>query len=274
MDPRSIPANGRVVAATHAADFPNLRPVEPANMRVTAAVANLLSDPAGPRERQLLSGSLFEALETRDGYVFGSAPALGGYVGWIAMGDLATQSAPNHFVCARQSHAYPEPNFKTRELAALPLLAGVHVNEFSGRFARTEFGWVPSAHLRDHAPDDPVAIAELFIGAPYLWGGNSIWGLDCSGLVHAALTATGHACPGDADQQEQQVGRFLSDRDTVQRGDLYFWKGHVAMAVDGDTLIHANAHAMAVTLEPIDAAISRISAQGDGPVTSRKRFLE
>ena len=114
---------------------------------------------------------------------------------------------------------------------------------------------------------EPVEVAGLFLGTPYLWGGNSRWGIDCSGLVQAALLACAIPCPGDSDLQ-QALGREVA---TVARGDLLFWKGHVAMAMCGERIIHATGHAMAVVIEDMAAALTRIEAQGGGPVLARRR---
>jgi len=131
--------------------------------------------------------------------------------------------------------------------------------------------WVPAAHLApvDTLEPDPVAVAEKFLGTPYVWGGNTAFGIDCSGLVQAALLACGIECPGDADLQ-MALGEEATG--APRRGDLMFWKGHVALVVDADTLIHANAGHMAVACEGIEAATARIAAQGDGPVTAHRRL--
>ncbi|MGB1209466.1 MAG: C40 family peptidase, partial [Paracoccaceae bacterium] len=142
-----------------------------------------------------------------------------------------------------------------------------------GRFAQTSLGHIPTQHLAPlpHAFPDPAAVAELFLGTPYLWGGNSRWGIDCSGLVQAAFLACGIPCPGDSDQQQAALGPRLPPQTPKQRGDLLFWRGHVAWVVDAQTLLHANAHHMAVAHEPIETAILRIAAQGDGPMTAHIR---
>jgi cell wall-associated NlpC family hydrolase len=130
---------------------------------------------------------------------------------------------------------------------------------------------MPAAHLApvDTFESDPAAVAGMFLGTPYLWGGNTAFGVDCSGLVQAAFTACGLPCPADSDMQ-MSLGSEVTG--ALRRGDLLFWKGHVAIVVDEARLIHANAHHMAVAFEGIDAAIARIEAQGDGPVLSRRRI--
>jgi len=182
--------------------------------------------------------------------------------------------APTHRVTARATHLYRAADFKTRELAALSLGACLTVTGEEGRFAVTPLGYVPAVHLSPlkEAADDPVGVAELFLGTPYLWGGNTSYGIDCSGLVQMACLACGIACPGDSDMQEAELGHALPEDAALRRGDLLFWKTHVAWVADRDTILHANAHSMAVSYEPLEAAVQRIEALGDGPVTSRKRL--
>ena len=121
---------------------------------------------------------------------------------------------------------------------------------------------------------DFVAVAERFLGTPYLWGGKTSLGLDCSGLVQLALGACGVACPRDTDMQEKALGSALAlppALDQLRRGDLFFWKGHVAIVRDEATFVHANGHRMAVTFEPIAAAIDRIRDES-GEITSVRRL--
>jgi cell wall-associated NlpC family hydrolase len=135
---------------------------------------------------------------------------------------------------------------------------------------------VPARHLAVIGAVEPdfVAVAERFVGVPYLWGGKTSLGIDCSGLVQIALTAAGIACPRDSDMQERALGAAIApDPAGLRRGDLFFWKGHVAIVRDATTLLHANAHHMAVASEPIAEAVRRIAA-GGSPVTTVKRLQQ
>ncbi|MEZ5885456.1 MAG: NlpC/P60 family protein [Paracoccaceae bacterium] len=265
-DRRILPANGRVAHVSLRGQVEAATFVEGEWARVMAPVADLLARPGGPRDRQVLRGDRLMVLERTEGHAFVQA-ARDGYCGYVAETALGPDHAVTHWVSAPATHLYPAADIKRPEIASLSFGARLDIAGEEGRFARTADGHhVPRVHLREiGAPlDDPAAVALLFLGTPYLWGGNSRGGIDCSGLVQAALLACGHDCPGDSDLQWQSVGRPLGEGTPLRRGDLLFWRGHVAMAIDGETMIHANAHAMAVTLEPIGAARERIRvAEGD-----------
>ncbi|GGG69780.1 hypothetical protein GCM10011415_16580 [Salipiger pallidus] len=278
MDARERPANDRVVTRALAERFPDLRPVDPRAFRVSAPVADLAMTPGGARERQLRYGAVFDVLDERDGAVFGYAPAEE-YAGWLAADTVRPAVADDEaqtIVLARQTHVYGLPDMKTPERLALPHLSRLRpTGQTEGRFTETELGWVPTAHLGAATQDaDPVAVAALYLGTPYLWGGNSAFGIDCSGLVQAALAAFGQPCPGDSDLQAAQLGETLGPDTSPQRGDLLFWQGHVAWVSGPDEILHANAHHMAVAYEGLAAAVDRIATQGDGPVTRHARLHE
>ncbi|SDC75920.1 C40 family peptidase [Ruegeria marina] len=235
-------------------------------------VVDLLGRPEGRRDRQVLLGERVAVLEASGDWAHVRA-AKDGYEGWVPTDALGVDKMPTHWVCAPSTHSYTEADLKSPDLLALSFGARVAVRAMSGRFAETDWGHIPVQHLApvDRMLDDPVAVAELFLGTPYLWGGNSRWGIDCSGLVQAALLACGVDCPGDSGPQSREVGALLPPRTPVQRGDLLFWKGHVALVADAERILHANGNDMAVAYEPLAAAVTRIAEQGEGPVTAHRR---
>jgi cell wall-associated NlpC family hydrolase len=268
------PANAAVAATELEGKVDAPRYVDGTSRQVCTPVLPVLATPdAKTRDRELTYGDTFRVLDEVDGYAFGQS-LKDGYVGYVAAASLFDVSDPTDLVAVPSTHLYEAPNLKSKDIMALPFGARLRIVGGEGGFAETDQGaFVYKKHLRGLSSpfQDPANVAQLFFGTPYLWGGNSIWGIDCSGLVQAALRACGLDCPGDSDMQENELGLEV-DGHATERGDLFFWKGHVAMAMDGDVLIHANAHHMAVAYEPITAAIQRIEAQGGGPVTSRKRI--
>jgi cell wall-associated NlpC family hydrolase len=273
MDRRLTPANGRVAALRLKGQVEAGTFTEGSPRSVAVPLADLLAAPGGARDRQLLRGEAVTLYEEHEGWAFVEA-ARDGYVGYVEAAALAGPIEATHAVAVPASHLYPAPELKTRELAGLSFGSRFRVVSASGNFYETAEGhFVPKPHLRplNRPFADPATVAQLFFGAPYLWGGNSIRGIDCSGLVQAAMLACGISCPGDSDLQEAALGQPLDPAEPLGRGDLMFWKGHAAIAVDGDTLIHANAYHMAVAYERAADAISRIAAQGGGQVTSRQR---
>ena len=274
FDRRIWPVNDRVVAYWLADRFPGRMPVRPADHIVSVPVLDLSLSPGGRRDRQLLYGWSFAVLERCDDFAFGLCPAAD-YVGWVAANALSpsdNRTPATAAVLGRQTHAYERPDMKSRDVAALPFSSLVVKGRTQGRFAQTEIGWVPVSHLDGKRFEDPTQVARLFLGAPYLWGGNSAFGIDCSGLVQSAMNACGLSCPADSDLQEAELGHTLPPGTPYAANDLLFWKGHVALVVDPVMLIHANAYHMAVAYEPITQAIARIEAQGDGPVTRHARI--
>ncbi|SFK11475.1 NlpC/P60 family protein [Celeribacter neptunius] len=266
---RLTPANARVALAGYSSD--GQKEVTPSRYRVSLPVSDLRRAPGGARDRQLLWGEAFDVLEIHDGWAFGIA-ARDGYVGYIEEADLDPDHEVTHLISARATHLYPRDDFKTEAVTSLSFGSQVRVVDERKKFMEIEGGlFVPKAHIRpvDRPFSDPVTIAQLFFGTPYLWGGNSAFGIDCSGLAQAGLLACGVACPGDSDMQ---MGLGAPVTGAYQRGDLLFWKGHVALCVDPEVMIHANAHHMAVAYEPIERAISRIEAQGDGGLLAARRL--
>ncbi len=271
-DRRLVPANARVAAEELRGRVQAPRYVTGEWRRVCGPLADLLAAPGGARDRQLARGERFEVFEHHAGHAFGRA-ARDGYVGYIAEAELGADTAVTHRVAAAATHVYPAPDIRARELCTLSIGALVRVTATADRFAQTDDGFLPAAHLRPLAePErDPVAVAERLIGSPYLWGGNGFGGLDCSALIQIGCLACAIPCPGDSDLQEAGLGAALPRAAALQRGDVVFWRGHVGWIPAAGELLHANAHHMAVVREPLAEATARIAAQGGGAITARRR---
>jgi cell wall-associated NlpC family hydrolase len=191
-----------------------------------------------------------------------------GYVGWLPDRTLAKPgAAPTHKVTAIRTLAFPGPAIRLPPLGALPMGATITVVREDRTFAVTGGGlYLPLQHVSPigQNADDFVAVAERFVGTPYLWGGKTSLGIDCSGLSQISLNAVGKSCPRDSDMQQEGLGRALSaaESENLQRGDLIFWKGHMAIVRDATSIVHANAYHMATAIEPTRDAIARIKASG------------
>src|ERR1700704_3678360 len=200
-----------------------------------------------------------------------------GYVGWLPDRALAKPvGAPTHKITALRTFAFPGPSIKLPPVDTLLMGTVLTVVREDGAFAVTREGWhLPLPHVGriDSHAEDFVTIAERFAGTPYLWGGKSSFGIDCSGLVQVSLNAAGTGCPRDSDMQQDSLGRTLdpAESKTLRRGDLIFWKGHVAIVRDADTIVHANAHHMATVIENTRDAIARIKVAGS-EITAIKRL--
>jgi cell wall-associated NlpC family hydrolase len=279
-DPRITPARPDLAAKHLEGRVAAARFVDGVVREVVAPQAPVRRDPSpdAPLDTEALQGervTLYEA--TDEGWAWGQL-AGDGYVGWLPAAALAAPGPiPTHKVAVLRTLVFPGPSIKLPPTAALPLGARLAIVRHEGRLAVTAGGgYVPMSHLApvDAAEPDFVAVAERFLGVPYLWGGKTSLGVDCSGLVQVALTACRIACPRDSDMQEQALGAPVSTDagfTNLRRGDLIFWKGHVAIVRDAETLLHANAFHMAVAIEPLAAAIARIRAI-ESEVTRVKRM--
>lgn len=275
LDPRVTLARPDLAARALEGVAPARAYADPQVMVVSAPAAALRKAPETAAEQldQVLFGELFDVLEIKDGFAWGQARR-DGYVGFVAADALTPAGPPpDRRVSAIRTYAFAEPSIKSRALGPFSINSLVAVEAREGRFAKAAgAGWFVEIHLApigEAFETDAASVAERFLGAPYLWGGRESLGLDCSGLVQQALFACGRACPRDTDQQEAAFAPI--PRDSLRRGDLVFWRGHVAMMLDAARIIHANAHHMAVAMEPLDEVIARVSAAEGGEPTGYRR---
>jgi cell wall-associated NlpC family hydrolase len=273
-DPRVTPLRDGVASRALEGLVRADRYVEPQRASVAVPAASVLAaaEPGAERVDQMLFGEAFDVLDREGAYAWGQVRR-DGYVGYVEATALGPADVkPTHRVAAARAYAFARPDFKAAARGPYSLNSLVAEEGREGRFVKAAAaGWFFVGHL---APvgvfeGDFVAVAERFIGAAYVWGGREGSGFDCSGLLQQALFACGRACPRDSDQQAG-LGRPIG-RGALRRGDLVFWHGHVAIMVDRRRILHANAHHMAVAVEPLAEAIARIAAAGGGqPVGCRR----
>ena len=278
-DPR-LPARPDLAAAHLKGQVEAARFVEGMQMRVRVPVAPLRREPRSdaPLDTEALFGEAATVYDS-DGEGWSWVQlADDSYVGYMPTEALGPDHAvPTHRIDALRTFIYPEPSIKTPPLAALSLGSAIAVTGEDGKFLRTESGFIFAMHAkpRDETEEDYAATAERYTGIPYLWGGKSSLGIDCSGLVQTALKAAGISCPRDTSMQVNELGTPVAFDDSLrglQRGDFVFWKGHVGIMLDAETLVHANGHFMEVVSEPLRMARDRTLAKGSGPIVMVRRL--
>ena len=246
---------------------------------ISVAVAQLRPYPDLKRgiDTQLLFGERVRVFDRRDGWAWVQAEE-DGYVGYLPETDLSPPVEVTHWVVVPRTFVYPQAELRSVPLRALSMGSRIVViGEAETRgtryFLLEDGGAVIAGHclpLGEKPDEDYVSIAERFIETPYLWGGRSGFGIDCSGLTQLAMMMAGHKAPRDSDMQ----ARFGSEigRQDLRRGDLAFWKGHVGIMQDEKTMLHANGHTMTVAREDLEAAITRIGWLYDQPTGFRRPF--
>ena len=239
--------------------------------RIAAPVLDLRNAPSTEAglDSQLIHGDEVLVFEDADGFAWVQS-LRDSYVGYVLSDGLSDQlEQPTHIVCVPRTFSYREADMKKPVTASFSLGSRLtitgHVETRGTDYALLASGEALIANhlqpLNQHAADY-VAVAETLEHTPYLWGGVSAFGMDCSGLVQLCMFMAGKNVLRDTDMQEKTIGRHLNigdDFQSLQRGDLVFWKGHVAIVLDSETIIHANGHTMSVARESLHGAIERIA---------------
>lgn len=260
------------LAASHLkgqVDAPRFVDGENFSIRIGRASLRVRPSDDAAQDSELLHGESFTVYDRANGWAWGQA-ASDRYVGYLKEDALTAPFAAQARVSALMAPVFAAADLKTPVRDVLPLNAGVAVQAREGDYVNIGNGFVHQRHLADEMEKDFVTVAQRFLRVPYVWGGKTAAGLDCSGLIQTALQAVGKTAPRDTDMMEKALGEPAKISD-VRRGDLVFWKGHMGVMLDAENLLHANAFHMLVAIEPLREAIDRIEKIA-GPVTLVKRL--
>jgi len=278
FDKRLTPARADLAASHLRGKVEAARFVDGVSMQVIDVTAPLRSvpSPEASLDTEALHGERVTVYEeTEEGWSWGQL-ARDGYVGWLPSNALSREAAkPTHRIRALRTFVFPKPDIKSPPVASLSFGSVFALKREQADFmVEDSGGFIPKQHVLplDFRESDPVEVARRFLGTPYLWGGKTSAGLDCSALVQLSLQSAGHECPRDSDMQ-QKIGKrvsFTGDESALLRGDLIFWKGHVGFYAGIGMLLHANAFHMAVAEEPLAEAIERIRAAGSKVLEVRR----
>ncbi|MGI9476628.1 MAG: NlpC/P60 family protein [Hyphomicrobiaceae bacterium] len=253
---------------------------QPYHVSVPIAPLHPEPSPVADLDTEALGGEAVQIFDVADGWAWCQLTG-DGYVGYMPE-EMLTAGPPapaTHQVTAREAFAYCEPTARSKPRRSWLFGSTIEVVAADGDFFElSDGGFIGRQHVKaiDVTEPDYVATAQIMLGVPYLWGGKSVRGIDCSGLVQLSLLRAGISCPRDTDMQARELPGSLPVTDgcldQLQRGDLVYWPRHVGIMVDKERLLHANGTNMATTIDPVTLVSER--SRQDGPVASAIKRLQ
>ena len=222
---------------------------------------------------QILLGEDFKS-QNKIGKFYKGYKAYDKYKGFIEAKDLhLDKNKKTHKIISKECNVYKKPNNKYKLNKKIFFNTRISILNDKNNFIQTKNGWIlkknikPINFRKKHFLDN----IKLYLNTKYLWGGNSPKGLDCSALVQELLKFNNIYCPRDSKDQKKFFRKEISIKN-IRKGDLLFWKGHVAIALSNKKLVHAFGARKKVVIMGIKETIKKIYSKSKLPLLCVKRI--